>query len=68
MADDLQSEFGDACEDLGGWEGDRVVRGLSGVRWQSGFKAIALDAQTYQESESDEANWIEQNDDTKPLS
>lgn len=66
VVEQLKTAFGKIVDDLGGWEGHRVVRGLDGVRWQSGFKAVALDAQSFKDSEQDEANWIEQETDTEP--
>ena len=58
----------DCIHALGGWEGDRVVRGVAGVRWQSGYKAVAIDAQTFKDSTNDEGNWIDQEHDTEPTS
>lgn len=41
------------------YEGDRIVRGLAGVRWQQGFYAIALDAQSYEVTKLDRKQFIE---------
>ena len=30
-----------------GWEGDRVVRTVAGLREQSGYRAVAIDAEPY---------------------
>ena len=35
------------ASDVDGWEGDRVVRPVEGVRVQEGFKAVAIDAVEY---------------------
>lgn len=45
--------------DENGWEGDRVVRTVSGLRHQSGFNAVAIDA----DSIGDSSDLGEQTDD-----
>lgn len=41
------------------FEGDRVVRGVSGVRHQHGYYAIAIDAQSYNETQLDQKQFLD---------
>jgi hypothetical protein len=40
-----------SSSDNDGWEGDRVVRNLAGLRIQQGYTAVALDAFHYDNAE-----------------
>lgn len=46
------SEYIGFTKDGSGWEGDRVVRHVERVREQSGFFAVAIDAASWEDTES----------------
>jgi hypothetical protein len=48
------------------FEGDRVVRGVSGVRHQSGYYALAIDAQSYNDTQLDQKQFIDCDHDIVP--
>jgi hypothetical protein len=56
----------DIIGELGGWEGDRVVRGVEGLRHQQGYFAVAIDAQSLEDTENQEDNFLIWDKDIKP--
>lgn len=64
---DLEVHLDVSSDDDQNWEGDRVVRSVAGLRHQSGYYALAIDANSYNDTQLDQKTFLEISHDITPV-